>query len=65
MKCINCNGEVFQYRLIYKEIRKNDKIVLIPSQVPICVKCGGRGCDPMNYQSLETIEKMYGPSISV
>ena len=57
MKCLICHSEDIQVTSVYEEFDRNDDIVRIPLEVPVCRSCGERYYDRHAMQRLERIRE--------
>ncbi|MBE7439165.1 MAG: YgiT-type zinc finger protein [Spirochaetales bacterium] len=55
MKCVVCNGEDLNKRVVDEEIRSGPDVIIVPIQVVACASCGERYYSRENIQYLEKV----------
>jgi YgiT-type zinc finger domain-containing protein len=55
MKCIICKSSEIELKMIEEEIKLEKDIVLVPTEVLVCLNCGERYYDKKTMRKLEEI----------
>jgi len=55
MKCIICNSDDIQKKIVDEEIRHGNDVILVPIETLVCLSCGERYYDRRTMKYLEDI----------
>ena len=66
MKCIICKSDDIELKKVDEEIKVDNNIVLIPTEVSVCNNCGERYYDRKTIKQLEKLkEKIENKELAV
>ena len=55
MKCIICNSDAIQKKIVDEEIRHGNDVIFVPIETLVCLSCGERYYDRRTMKYLEDI----------